>query len=162
MPTLPETTIAALYTTAESLSQIAPAAPAALLSAAASAPSAPTLWTPAFEALAPTAKVEKGGELAAKKKPVDPIIFDVLMSNEVNRLLKVRFGVSFIVITTVFTLASYAIIVLASIYAWKMPAAAMTALVVQAPLQMVGILYIMARNLFPTVALATRVKKKTA
>jgi hypothetical protein len=66
------------------------------------------------------------------------------------------------VITTVFTLASYAIIVLASIYAWKMPAAAMTALVVQAPLQMVGILYIMARNLFPTAALAANVKAKKA
>jgi len=59
---------------------------------------------------------------------------------------------AFVGITCAFTIVSYAIIVLSAVYEWKLPTAAVTALVIQAPLQMIGILYIMAKNLFPTVA----------
>jgi hypothetical protein len=102
---------------------------------------------------------EKENQKAAVQA-VDPVIFDVLLSNEVNRLLKIRFGVAFIIITTIFTLVSYGIIVAASVYHWQMPAAAITALVIQAPLQMIGILYIMAKNLFPAMAVTKPTLKK--
>ena len=81
---------------------------------------------------------------------MDPVIFDILATAQINRGLKKSFGIAFIVITCIFTLVSYAIIIFASIYDWKIPPAAFTALIIQAPLQMVGILYIMAKNLYPT------------
>ena len=105
-------------------------------------------------------EVEEKNDQDASVQPVDPVIFDVLLSNEVNRRLKVKFGVAFIFITTIFTLVSYGIIVAASMYEWKMPPAAVTALVIQAPLQMIGILYIMAKNLFPATPLQASTRTK--
>jgi hypothetical protein len=80
---------------------------------------------------------------------VDPYLFDSLLSNEINRRLKVQFGVVFIVLTFIFTSASYLIIILDSIYSWGISQVAITALIIEIPLQFIGIMYIIARNLFP-------------
>jgi len=81
---------------------------------------------------------------------VDPALFDSLLSNEINRRLKVRFGVFFLVITFVFTAASYSIVILNSVCGWKISDVAITSLIIQAPIQLIGLLYIVARNLFPS------------
>jgi len=109
---------------------------------------------------APAETGEKSQDQKTAVQAVDPVIFDVLLSNEVNRRLKIRFGIAFIIITTIFTLISYGIIIAASVYHWHMPATAITALVIQAPLQMIGILYIMAKNLFPAMAVPKPTSKK--
>jgi hypothetical protein len=80
---------------------------------------------------------------------VDPQLFDRLLSTEVDRMLKVRFGIAFFVATVVFTLLSFAVIVFNSIYKWGISDIAITGLVIETPLQFIGLLYIIARNLFP-------------
>ena len=82
---------------------------------------------------------------------VDPVIFDTLVSNEINRRMKVQFGVTFLVFTFLFTAVSYAIVVLDGIYKWGIAPIAITSLIIETPIQFVGLLYIIARNLFPTV-----------
>ena len=42
----------------------------------------------------------------------------MLIQNEVDRRLKVRFGITFLVLTFLFTTASYAIVILDGIYKW--------------------------------------------
>lgn len=81
---------------------------------------------------------------------IDPVAFDVLLSNEINRRLKVRFGVAFLVLTSLFTASSYAIVILDGIYGWHISAAAITGLIIETPIQFAGLLYIIARNLFPS------------
>ncbi len=81
---------------------------------------------------------------------IDPELFDILLTNETNRKLKVHFGIVFLILTLVFTLLSYAIVVLNSIYSWNIPQIAITALIIEIPIQFIGLLYIVARNLFPT------------
>jgi hypothetical protein len=93
-------------------------------------------------------KIELIKELA--EAGFDPLIFDVLLSNEINRKLKINFGVTFIALTFIFTSASYTIIACNSIYKWNISQASITALVIQTPIQLIGILYIIARNLFPS------------
>jgi len=83
------------------------------------------------------------------KSGIDPALFDSLLSNEINRTLKVRFGAFFLVITFVFTAASYIIVILNSVFQWKISDVAITSLIIQAPIQLIGLLYIVARNLFP-------------
>lgn len=83
------------------------------------------------------------------KSGIDPALFDSLLSNEINRRLKVHFGVYFLLLTCLFTAASYAIVVYNAVYQWKISEVAITALIIQAPIQLIGILYIIARNLFP-------------
>jgi len=80
---------------------------------------------------------------------IDPQIFDVLIQSEVDRRLKVRFGVTFLVLTFLFTTASYAIVILDGIYKWNISKVAITALIIETPVQFIGLLYIIARNLFP-------------
>ncbi|MCE9684625.1 hypothetical protein LZP73_00105 [Shewanella sp. AS16] len=81
---------------------------------------------------------------------IDPVAFDVLLSNEINRRLKVRFGVAFLILTLLFTAASYAIVILDGVYNWGISEIAITALVIETPIQFIGLLYIIARNLFPS------------
>lgn len=83
---------------------------------------------------------------------IDPAAFDVLLSNEINRRLKVRFGIAFLVLTSLFTASSYAIVVLDGIYKWNISEAAITGLIIETPIQFAGLLYIIARNLFPSTA----------
>ncbi len=95
---------------------------------------------------------------------IDPAAFDVLIANEINRKLKTQFGVVFLVFTFLFTAASYAIVVLDGALRWGISPMAITALVVETPIQFVGLLYVIARNLFPHYQEALpdkRSKKKT-
>ena len=84
-----------------------------------------------------------------EKLEIDPEIFDALLTNELDRKLKVSFGVAFLVLTCLFTIASYAIVILNSIYKWGISEVAITALIIETPIQFIGLLYIIARNLFP-------------
>jgi hypothetical protein len=80
---------------------------------------------------------------------IDPEIFDSLVSREMDRRLKLRFGYCFLALTFVITAAAYAVVVLHGACGWRLPEMAITALVIEAPIQFVGLLYIIARNLFP-------------
>lgn len=80
---------------------------------------------------------------------IDPNLFDVLLQNELDRRLKVRFGFAFLVLTVLFTAASYAIVICDGVYNWDISETAITALVIETPMQFIGLLYIIARNLFP-------------
>jgi hypothetical protein len=80
---------------------------------------------------------------------IDLKIFDSLISNEINRRLKIRFGVTFLVFTFIVTLASYLIVILDAIYKWGISQVAITALIIEIPIQFIGLLYIIAKNLFP-------------
>jgi hypothetical protein len=80
---------------------------------------------------------------------IDPAAFDVLISNEINRRLKIQFGVAFLVLTVLFIAASYSIVILDGIHQWKISQVAITALIIETPIQFIGLLYIIARNLFP-------------
>ena len=80
---------------------------------------------------------------------IDPVAFDVLLSNEIDRRLKIRFGIAFLLLTVLFTAASYSIIIFDAIYEWKISEVAITALIIETPIQFIGLLYIIARNLFP-------------
>jgi hypothetical protein len=80
---------------------------------------------------------------------IDPVAFDALISNEINRRLKVRFGGWFLFLTFLFTAASYSIVILDGIYKWNISQVAITALIIETPIQFIGLLYIIARNLFP-------------
>lgn len=80
---------------------------------------------------------------------VDPLLFDSMVSNEINRRMKVQFGITFLIFTFFFTTVSYAIVVLDGIYKWGIAPGAITALIIETPLQFVGLLFIIARNLFP-------------
>lgn len=92
-------------------------------------------------------KTELMKELA--KLDVDPEIFDRLLANELDRKLKVNFGMAFLVLTCLFTITSYAIVILDSVYKWGISEVAITALIIETPIQFIGLLYIIARNLFP-------------
>lgn len=84
-----------------------------------------------------------------KQLDIDPALWDRIVSNQVDRELKKKFGRVFILMAFFFTSLSYAVIIFNSILSWNIPETAMTALIIQAPLQLIGILLVMARNLFP-------------
>jgi hypothetical protein len=83
------------------------------------------------------------------KIDVDPETFDTLLTNELDRKLKVNFGIAFLCLTCLFTIASYAIVILDAVYEWGISDIAITALIIETPIQFIGLLYIIARNLFP-------------
>lgn len=93
---------------------------------------------------------------------VDPETFDALLTNELDRKLKLNFGVAFLVLTCLFTIASYAIVVCDAIYDWGMSEVAITALVIETPIQFIGLLYIIARNLFPQSEVGRKLTGKSA
>src|SRR6266498_6047985 len=80
---------------------------------------------------------------------IDPLVFDSLLANEIDRRLKIRFGVVFVALVVLFTTASYAIVVLNGPMGLKISDIAITGLIIETPIQFVGLLYIIARNLFP-------------
>jgi hypothetical protein len=155
-PYLNRETASRLYSTAQSLSAIGPTGPTGPML---SGPTGPLSYPPLPYSAYTRPESAPGEEKKESAQTVNPLIFDILASSEINGRLKRNFGITFIVITCVFTLISYAIIIFASIYEWKIPTAAFTALVIQAPLQMIGILYVMARHLYPTATLQTGGKK---
>jgi hypothetical protein len=73
----------------------------------------------------------------------------LLLSNELDRTLKKQFGVAFFAATMFFTMLSFGVIVFNGIYHWGISDTAVTALIVETPIQFIGLLYIIARNLFP-------------
>ena len=83
------------------------------------------------------------------KSGIDPNLFDLMLTTELDRKLKVRFGIAFFVATAFFTLLSFAVIVFNSIDKWGINDVAITGLIIETPLQFIGLLYIIARNLFP-------------
>jgi hypothetical protein len=80
---------------------------------------------------------------------IDPTLFDLMLSSELDRTLKKQFGIAFFVATLAATAASYAVIILNAINHWAISDIAITALIVETPIQFIGLLYIIARNLFP-------------
>lgn len=92
-------------------------------------------------------KTELMKELA--KIDVDPEVLDSLIANELDRKLKVNFGWAFLILTCLFTIASYSIVILDAFYLWGISEVAITALIIETPIQFIGLLYIIARNLFP-------------
>jgi hypothetical protein len=89
------------------------------------------------------------------KVGIDPQLFDLLLSTELDRKLKARFGVAFFVATIFFTLLSYGVIIFNSVLNWGISQIAITALIVETPIQFIGLLYIIARNLFPQTTAAS-------
>jgi hypothetical protein len=71
------------------------------------------------------------------------------LSNKLDRKLKSQFGGLFFIATVFFSLLSYAVIILNSVLKWGISDIAITALIVETPIQFIGLLYIIARNLFP-------------
>ena len=80
---------------------------------------------------------------------IDPALFDLMLSSELDRTLKKQFGVAFFLATVLFTSSSYAVIIFNAINHWGISDVAITALIVETPIQFIGLLYIIARNLFP-------------
>lgn len=75
--------------------------------------------------------------------------FDCLITNEINRRLKIRFSIIFLIFTFVVTAASFMIVIFDGIYSWNISQVAIIALIIEIPIQFIGILYIIAKNLFP-------------
>src|SRR3569833_1084202 len=94
---------------------------------------------------------QEKSELVAKllASGIDPLVFDALLSNEIDRRLKTRFGVAFVFLTFLFTAASYSIVVMNGPMGLNISSTAITGLIIETPIQFVGLLYIIARNLFP-------------
>ena len=82
---------------------------------------------------------------------IDLHVFDSLITNELNRRLKINFGVTFLIFTFIITIAAYLIIIFNAIYKWNISQIAITVLIIEIPLQFIGLLYIIAKNLFPEV-----------
>lgn len=80
---------------------------------------------------------------------IDPDAFDVLISKEIDRRLKVQFGITFLIFTFIFTAMSYGIVIADGLLGLGISEIAVTALVIETPIQFIGLLYIIARNLFP-------------
>jgi hypothetical protein len=80
---------------------------------------------------------------------IDLKIFDSLITSEINRRLKIRFGITFLIFTFLVTVASYLIVILDAVYKWGISQVAITALIIEIPIQFIGLLYIIAKNLFP-------------
>ena len=122
--------------------------------------STPSFYSQLFSLVSKTARAKKKSLEEEKhalvkqllESDIDPVAFDVLLSNEINRRLKVRFGVAFLVLTSLFTACSYAIVVLNGLYHWNISDMAITGLILETPIQFAGLLYIIARNLFPSSA----------
>jgi hypothetical protein len=83
------------------------------------------------------------------KAGIDPRLFDFMLSNELDRTLKKQFGTAFMAATVLFTLLSYGVIVFNSIERWGISDIAINTLIIETPIQFIGLLYIIARNLFP-------------
>lgn len=86
-----------------------------------------------------------------KKADIDLLQFDILLNNGINRNLKKNFAKNLICLTIFFTISSYLILILNSpkIWALGIPEHALTAFIIEIPIQFVGILYIIAKHLFP-------------
>ena len=80
---------------------------------------------------------------------IDPRVFDAMLSSELDRRLKRKFGIAFLILAIAFAITGYAIVIANSLIDLGISDSAITALIIQIPVQLVGLLYIIARNLFP-------------
>mgnify|MGYP001006346631 CR=1 FL=1 len=87
--------------------------------------------------------------LKLKKSGIDEATFEKHLNNDLNRILKKQYGTRFFILTILFTLISYVVVILNSTCNWQIPEFAITALIIEIPIQFVGILAIVAKNLFP-------------
>jgi hypothetical protein len=83
------------------------------------------------------------------KSGIDPQLFDLMLSTSLDRQLKKNFGIAFFLATIFFTMVSFGLIILNSTQKWGISDVAITGLIIETPLQFIGLLYIIARNLFP-------------
>ena len=81
---------------------------------------------------------------------IDLQVFDVMLSNEIDRNLRKNFAWVFAIAAIVITLASYILIILNYSKKWGIHDAVMTAFIIEVPIQFIGILYIVAKDLFPS------------
>ncbi len=86
-----------------------------------------------------------------KENEIEAATFENHLNNEINRKMKKQYGMMFFTLTTIFSLFSYAIIIINAILKWNIPEFAITALIIEIPIQFVGILLIVAKNLFPEI-----------
>jgi hypothetical protein len=85
------------------------------------------------------------------KENINQASFEQHLNNEINRKLKNQYAKSFFIVTILFSLISYGVVILNSILDWNIPEFAINALIIETPMQFFGILLIVARNLFPEV-----------
>lgn len=83
------------------------------------------------------------------KEQIDISEFQNHLDNEMERQLKKYFGFIFFIFTGFFTLLSYSIVICNSILDWGIPEYAIIALVIEIPIQFIGILYIIANHFYP-------------
>jgi|GEM_PF-3454481 len=81
---------------------------------------------------------------------IDAETLDVLLTSEVNRNLKKKFAWVFAWFALISILLSYSLVALNKPLSLGISEIAMTALIIEAPIQFIGILYIVANNLFPS------------
>ncbi|MDB5142726.1 MAG: hypothetical protein JWQ66_1439 [Mucilaginibacter sp.] len=84
-----------------------------------------------------------------KKMGLDPSTLDAALLNETNRKLKESYAMVFTSLAFLFTSASYLIVIYDAKHCWGINPTAIQALIIETPIQFIGILYIIARNLFP-------------
>jgi hypothetical protein len=99
-----------------------------------------------------------------RKKQVDEIInalsrikdlgidlekYDIYLMNEVDREMKKEYGKIFLVMSFLFTIISFFVVILNARLNWNISEIAITGLIIETPIQFIGILYIIANNLFP-------------
>jgi hypothetical protein len=89
---------------------------------------------------------------------IDQAAFEQHLNNEINRTLKKQYGSRFFFITFFFTVLSFSIVILNSILHWNIPDGAIIGLIIEIPIQFVGIMYIVAKHLFPNVEKSEKTK----
>lgn len=72
-----------------------------------------------------------------------------ILTTQHDRSLRSRFAIYAVTLSVAFSLLSYAVVILNSIFSWGISAIAITALIIETPLQFIGLLAIITINLFP-------------
>jgi len=82
---------------------------------------------------------------------INPNTVQTYLNDELNRNLKKRYGNVLLIFTAFFSAVSLTIIILNSVFEWGISDIAITALIIELPIQLVGMLYIIVSNLFPKI-----------
>jgi len=80
---------------------------------------------------------------------VDPHIYEVMLNNHHQRDLRSKYGLLFFVYSCVATAVSYVVVILNASLGWGLSDLVLSSLVIQTPIQILGLLFIIARSLFP-------------
>lgn len=84
-----------------------------------------------------------------KKHDIDISTLQQFLKAESDREMKEQYGIRFLFFAGVFSAISYFIICINDKWGLNIPKYAITALIIEVPIQFIGLLYIVARNLFP-------------